>query len=129
MIRSHFKNVWSSFIFVKQPARVMHGERRRIMIGMSAFVRLRDHELRFQLREKFGQFECDADELISRILIGDAKLDYAVFTDTRERERCQSLLPASLRVIVSARETIAMGIEHVGGRAVSNMNYVSLLKT
>jgi hypothetical protein len=128
MIGSHFKNVWSSLFFVKQTARVMNGERRRVVIGMSAFVRLRDHELRFQLREELGQFKRNADELMSGILIGNAKLDNAVFTNSGERERRQSLFPASSRIIVSAGETIAIRIEHVDRRTVSNMNYVTLLK-
>jgi len=62
-------------------------------------------------------------------LISDAKLGYAVLFNTGEREGCQGLLPASLRVIVPARETISMRIEHAGGRTVCNMNYTTFVKT
>lgn len=129
MIRGHFKNFRSSRIFVKQPARVMNCERGRIMIRMSAFVRLGDHDFRFQFAEKIREAKRDGEELMRRLLIGDAELDYAVFGNAGERECRDRLLPSSLGVIVAGGEACLLGIEHVGGRAVRNMNDTTFPKT
>ncbi len=107
----------------------MDAEGRRIVIRMSAFVRLRDHELRFESFEKFGQTKRDREELMGRLLIGEAELDYAILGNAGERECRYTFFPASFGVIVPRREASVLRIQHVSGRAVRNMNNTSVRKT
>src|SRR5262249_11991810 len=98
----------------KQSAGPLYDERARIMIGMTALVRVSDDGIHFRQipEDRFGQ----GAEVKDGLLIDRAKAAASSVADARGRERVVELAGARLGVLLSRREARAAGILQVSRR-------------
>src|SRR5436190_967252 len=69
MVGSHLDNCRVTLIVLKLSARGMDNERRGIMVGMPAFVRVGQHEFRSAGAEQFQNTQGKGQEVETRFLI------------------------------------------------------------
>ncbi len=113
MIRAKFPNL-------APRRRMMNRERSRVMVRMSALVRMRHDHVRLQLREKLGQTIRDLHQPVRRFLIRNPKFQAAIFRNPRDRHRLQQFRSARLFIPLPVSMRPRSPVRHVNYRRVAN---------
>jgi len=121
-VKRHLKHRWRpETVLLDQSESGMSGKGRRIVVRVTALIRVGHDDVGFRLLQESSYFFCQSRQTLRGTMISDCKINYAVFGDVCEGQRREAFHSARLRIIRTVLESGGNGIVHVTGRSVGNM--------
>jgi hypothetical protein len=99
----------------------MSGKRRRVVVRVTSFIRMRHDNVGFGLLQKHGYLFCQICQAVRSAVVSNCKINYAVFRNVGNCQRREAFLSARLGIVTAFLEAGGFGIVHIAGRAIGNM--------
>src|SRR5688572_31932757 len=100
----------------------MDSERRRVVIGVTAFVWVREHHVRAKFVEQIGERVRELDEPVGGFAIDDVETSRALRPHSDELERGGELLLPRARIFFARRKALFLSVYRVAWRTVGHVH-------